>query len=200
MPSTMTLHEVLRYFARGRAYGRLSSRLAFAALCSVALLTACGDDGGGGPDATLEFDAASIDAPPGDAAPGADANPGAVTATIAPECAPDDGPALRVTLIGDVDANCRVTDGPSLEVTVFFGDITAPATIDFSESQQLGFGSSCPGGAPPCQFTSTGQVEFDAFTTGASASGSFVLEFGDGTRSGAFEATWCEPSEPLLCG
>jgi hypothetical protein len=179
----------------------MSFRLAFALIAS-SLVCACGDgDSGPGTDAAASADADLL-AP--DASVEPDGQP--VTLTnhiIADDCAPNDGPALRLLLTGDsIGAQCHADGlGESVELRIYTRNITAPETIVFDTSNFVGNGSHCLGGAAPCLLSETGEIHFETFETDASATGTFLLRFQDDTTlQGRFDATWCTPDQPLFCG
>jgi hypothetical protein len=44
-------------------------------------------------------------------------------------------------------------------------------------------------------------VTFESYVEGDGAAGTFTVTFDGGdTIEGSFDAIWCEPAEPLLCG
>lgn len=117
------------------------------------------------------------------------------------ECAPDDGPALMLVLTDESDENCRITDmSVAIEISIWTVGVQAPATVRFSETEPLGFARVCPGGTPPCDVASGGELYFERFTAGVEAAGSWRLDIGDIEMSGTFDAAWCEPTQPLICG
>jgi hypothetical protein len=122
--------------------------------------------------------------------------------SIARDCAPNDGPAVRITIAESVGLSCR-PDGltESLEIYVWVHPITAPQTVTFSSEERNGGATSCPGGLGPCSVATSGIIELDAFVDGVGAAGHYELRFGDGgTVTGAFDASWCDPAAPILCG
>lgn len=159
------------------------------------LLVACSgshlpvDDGGGGEDSG-----------------GASVYTGAY---VSPECAPDDGAALRITLWEAAVPECSADPARrSLSFYLFEGSSTffpiePPETIT-SSSAGGGFGNGsateCPGGTPPCRVSQDWSLTFESFLPDAGASGTYSVTFADGeTIRGRFDASWCSPA-PILCG
>jgi hypothetical protein len=185
------------------------SKSTVALLCAL-LATACtgDDDPGGTADA-----AAAVDADPNapDADPNApDADPTAPDATvrtfanqiIADDCAPNDGPALRMLFTDDtIGAECRADGlGPSIEIRVWTRSITAPQTIIFTDENFRGSATNCLGGTAPCQTTANGEIRFDSYQQDVGATGTWRLEFGGSVQTGSFDVDWCDPTTPLVCG
>lgn len=180
-----------------------------AILLGCCLAAACtGDD-----EAGMSSDAATFDADP--TAPDADptrpdADPNRPDATvrsfaneiITNDCAPNDGPALRIHLTDDtIDAECRGQGfGRSIELLIYTRSITAPQTITFSETNFAGGGTECLGGAAPCLFTQEGEVHFETYVPDVGASGTWTLDFNGNVQTGTFEVDWCDPATPLFCG
>lgn len=173
-------------------------------------IAACGGVDEVEPDATPYWDAAAPDAARGtpDAAEeitdAGDIVDGSITfgdQMISRDCGPDDGPAVRITLAEDISLMCRPDGfGASLEIYVWVSPITAPQTISFGPEQQNGSATLCLGGLAPCLIATSGTIELDGFTQGVGANGSFSIVFGDGTETGTFDADWCNPPTPILCG
>lgn len=151
-----------------------------------------GDDGN--EDASLPADAnsdASVDASPAQYA----------VNIIADECAPDDGPAVRLLLADTIDENCRITDNSvALEISIWRQPLSAPATITFSATEQEGFGRFCPTGGNDCETAESGSVQLDMYNHGVGAAGSWQLTVSGSSLYGDFDATWCTPVQPILCG
>lgn len=159
----------------------------------------------------------SSDSGPGaDGAPSADANPNAPDARIGPDgrpvaldnhiiaddCAPNDGPALRLLMTGDsIGDECHADGlGESVEIRIYTRSIDAPETIVFDENNFAGNGTHCPGGAAPCLLSESGELHFETYDAGVGATGTFLLQFQDSTLQGRFDATFCDPATPLFCG
>lgn len=130
-------------------------------------------------------------------------------AYLSPECAPDDGPALRLTLFDVAVPECSAdTSARSLSFYLFSGTddifpITAPVTITSSSAGGgLGNGSAteCPGGSPPCRSSQDWSLTFETFTQDVGATGTYAITFADGSSaSGRFDASWCSFAPPT-CG
>lgn len=177
--------------------------------CLIASAAACGNSTtppGGVDAAGSGADAATADASPTAAdARQHDAPPSPYASQVlAFTCAPNDGPALRLLLADSVDATtCRQDGfGPSLEIYLWVSpdSITAPQTITFSSGDANGSATHCLGGTAPCLLFDQGEVTFDSYEDGVSGSGTYKLIQGDTVEEGSFDATWCDPATPKLCG
>lgn len=119
-------------------------------------------------------------------------------------CAPNDGPGLRLLLTDSVDSTtCRQDGfGGSIEIYLWVSpqSITAPQTITFSPGEPNGSGTHCLGGAAPCLLFNEGHVSFESYEDGVGGTGTYQLIQGDQIEEGSFDATWCDPATPKLCG
>ena len=62
-----------------------------------------------------------------------------------------------------------------------------------------GSATRCPGGTPPCQTATSGEVTFLTFEDGVRAAGTYTIAFDGGSpEAGSFDATWC--AGPPGCG
>jgi hypothetical protein len=177
-------------------------------LCAV--VAACGGDDDGGEDGT-GADASSADASAGGGDSGAGSDAGSrgdagagpyARHIIAPWCAPNDGPAVRISL-GDADAqdSCAIDElAPHVLLDVWTQEIEAPVTYSFAPTEASGSGAFCPGGTAPCRSFSTGDIHFDAYAAGESGVGTWRLLGDEEMMTGDFNATWCEPANPPPCG
>lgn len=146
----------------------------------------------------------------GDASAGADGGSMSYAgAYISPDCAPDDGGALRLQLWDAPVPECSAdTARRSLSFYIFQGSslffpIEAGETIT-SSAASGGFGNGsateCPGGTPPCRVSMDWSITFDTFQEDVGASGSYSITFAGGeTATGRFDASWCSPG-PIVCG
>lgn len=166
-----------------------------AAFLASVFLASCAESHGTGDDA-------------GDPARDAGA-PSYAGAYISPECAPDDGAALRLTVWEGAVPECSADPARRslsfyfFEGTDTFFPIVAPETIT-SRTTSGGFGNgsatACPGGTPPCRVSQDWSLTFESFEDGVGASGSYSITFADGTmESGRFDASWCSFAPPT-CG
>jgi hypothetical protein len=193
-------------------------------LCgSVALLSGCpgttssGTDAGVDAassvvDAFVETDApsavdapSSIDAAPHDSGPASDAGGEYAGSYYRPSCGPADGPAFQLDLFESSVAACTVDD-TRRTLGFYVHDLagatvppTAGTVITSTPASASGTANRCPGGTPPCESSETWTLTFDTFVDGASASGSYVVTWSDGTMSsGQFDAGWC--GDRPICG
>ncbi len=179
-------------------------RLPTAAL-ALSMLASC--TGSHGPDndaGTPANDAATVDA-----ATFADAGTAEYAGSyVTPDCAPDDGPAIRLLMWEVPVPECSADPSHgSLELYIFGGTdsvfpITAPVTITSSGAGGgLGNGSAteCPGGTPPCRTSSDWSVTVETYEENAGASGTYTVTFAGETVSGRFDASWCSFAPPT-CG
>lgn len=167
-------------------------QLTVSAILLALLLSACGDSDGpsdsGGADAS-------------------DAGNGAFEgAFIEDTCAPDDGPAVSVTLYDSLTAACEA-DGiaRTLVITVWGGTTfpIPPGTTVTSTAVDGGLGNGtatlCLGGTAPCLTSADFTVTFDEYVQDDTASGTYSITFaGDNIESGTFDAPWC--GGDALCG
>ncbi len=119
-------------------------------------------------------------------------------ALIQRSCAPWDGPAIEVT-ITEEQATCKRASYPSINMGVWKElPIHAGQVVKFASISNLGFASRCVKEGD-CERAESGEITFDAYKDGVSASGSYVLHFKRGeTVSGRFDAKWCEMR--MMCG
>lgn len=166
-------------------------------------LIACGGDddtSGTQADASTNDAAAGGDAALQDGGDRGDA--AASVQLIVPFCAPNDAPSLRIALGEPAGGDdCALDDfAPSVTVEIWTQIISAPIIVSFSPTEGFGSGTICPGGDPPCRTYDTGDITFEKYEEGKSASGSWRLFAGSEVLSGTFDSTWCEPDPPDVCG
>ena len=164
-------------------------------------LSACGgdDDGGGGgggsPDASGS---------PGDAEP-ADATGSEFAVDIVRRsCAPNDGPAVTLSLGAAYDPEtCTIDfDSANVIISVYLDEweVSAPDTFRFDAEDFRGDGQFCPGGDGACLEASAGEIQLETWSEGEGASGSWQITLGDDNRSGSFAADWCTGEGGPYCG
>lgn len=169
----------------------MSLRIAF----SVLVLSAC--------SATHP---ASDDAGSSGSDAGAD---GFVGAYMMRDCAPDDGPAYRIILYQGAVPECSA-DPARASLSFYFFQGTDPifplmsgsVVTATSAGGGIGTGSAtyCPGGTPPCQTSSDFTLTFETYEDLTRASGTYSVDLPTGTRTGRFDASWCEGFGPPVCG
>jgi hypothetical protein len=177
----------------------MTTRLALAlALLSITIAPAgCGDDDGGSgeqPDAAVGVPDAGGEA---DAADQVDAAVQTfATHVFQRSCAPTDGPAITVSLSSEVDPETCTPNyfDPTVVFAVYTDSfvIDAPASFSFGVAPG-GDGRVCPGAKENCDEATAGDIHFDTFEDGETATGTWMLVTDDGPVSGTFDATWCEP-------
>lgn len=177
----------------------------------------CGDDDGGttptdtGPraDGSVGLDSSTPPPPPPADGGGGDGNPpaldggdGAVAPTgmsrIERACAPNDGPALRLTVArGGPRCEPDVTNEHLLFFVYGELPIEAPETITLGPD--TGIAQRCFGGdAMPCEEATGGTLTFDTFTDGTATTGTFAIDVGTERLEGFFSAVFC--GDPPVCG
>ena len=119
------------------------------------------------------------------------------TAHLLESCAPWDGAAME--LVVDDLKECSSADRPLLSIRIWKGlPLAAGKTYQFTDPSQDGSASRCLGGGKKCELAKSVVLTFDTYEE-KSATGSFVLTFGDGSRVvGTFAADKCG-GHPL-CG
>lgn len=202
--------------ADGATLAGMRARLPWLLLLVVGALSACGDDdggttpgtdGGGGGDTGVMSDGGAPPPPPGDMGPADGAAPGEGgageggmmgngAASIRHDCAPDDGPALRM-IVARAGTDCMPdTDGEHLTFYVFAGlPITAPQTVMLDPAGASA--ALCPGATAPCTDASGGSLTFDAYDD-TRASGTFSIMVEEQLLEGTFDAVFC--GDPPMCG
>jgi hypothetical protein len=160
-------------------------------------LSGCGgDDDGGGAD---DGDGASPDASgsASDAAAVDAAGSEFAVDIVQRTCAPNDGPAVTLSLGGAYDPEtCTIDfDARSVVISVFLDEweVTAPDTFRFDAEDLRGVGQFCPGGDGACRDASAGELHVETWSEGEGASGTWQITMGDDSMSGAFAADWCDP-------
>jgi hypothetical protein len=112
-------------------------------------------------------------------------------------CAPWDGSAVALTL--SQTANAADT-APRLQISVYRslqGPLPKPLTFDLKD-QQTGSASRCRK-SDNCEAATSGTVTFTSFEEGKGASGTYEIQFNDGTTErGKFNLRWENVRE--LCG
>ena len=114
-------------------------------------------------------------------------------------CAPWDGAAIALTLATKPVECKRVPTSDYLNIGVWRGlPIHDGQTVKFTSVSDDGFASRCSK-ANNCERAESGEITFDTFKEGASATGHYELHFKGGeTLSGKFDVKWCEFRE--FCG
>jgi hypothetical protein len=175
----------------------------FVSLSFLFVAFGCGGDGGGDSDGAVD---AAVDAA-ADAT--TDSGGGGFTgAYIEDSCAPDDGPALELTLYASLTDTCMADNtAQNLTINVFSGTDSVfpitPGTTVTSSAVDGGFGNGsanlCPGGGAPCLNSQNFTITFEEFVQDVSAAGTYSITFeGDRVETGSFDATWCDGD--VLCG
>jgi hypothetical protein len=119
--------------------------------------------------------------------------------TMRPDCAPDDGPAVRFDFAPEAFA-CDVVDiAVTLTVSVWSG---SPLDLRTYQVGAFGVGDAqavrCVPGAA-CEAASSGTLVLERYDIATSAAGTYELTFPSGlTVRGGFHTTWCDVS--VLCG
>jgi hypothetical protein len=119
--------------------------------------------------------------------------------TMRPDCAPDDGPAVRFDFAPTAFACDDVNAAATVTVSVWSGSPLTPGTYRISG---VGTGSAqavrCVPGAA-CEAATGGALELERYDVATSAAGTYELTFPSGlTVRGGFRTTWCDQS--VLCG
>ncbi len=130
-------------------------------------------------------------------------------AYIGRDCAPDDGLAYRLVLFQAAVPECSADPSrASLSFWFFEGtDAIFPlmdGSVVTSSAAGGGFGNGtatyCPGGTPPCETSPEFTLRFERFEDLGRAAGTYTVELPTGTRSGVFDASFCEGFGPPMCG
>lgn len=152
---------------------------------TLVMLTACSSAHVGSDDAAIADDAGVF-----------------TGAYLTPDCAPNDGAALTLTLYEAPVPECSA-DPDRRSLTFYFYPesaelfpIEAGDTIDSTNAG--GSVSQCPGGTPPCRAADSWSITFTTYEEEGAASGTYTATFDGETISGSFDATWCNPG--LVCG
>ena len=142
----------------------------------------------------------SGDSAPGDGDGDGDGDGRFAAQVISPACAPNGGPALRLTLAAAIDPqSCAATDlEESLVITVYSREIAPPETFDVAELSE-GDAFHCPGGDAPCLTARSGSVTFETYDPDVAAAGSYVVDLGSEVIDESFDAEACEPDPPVFC-
>ena len=156
-------------------------------------LAACGARG------TLEAESGAVAAASTSSGSGGSAGSGGSTPAepgrIQPDCAPNDGPAIRLVIDGGA-STCFGPESTGLYVYIYGADLVnlqAGATLTIGDGVSNAETSASRIVGPTQQVVATGgTVSFSAFAKGASAAGSYHVTFTDGsTLAGSFAAVWC---------
>jgi len=129
---------------------------------------------------------------------GTDANTQFAVQLLADDCAPNDGPAIRLVLAPDQVDCTTAGDGESVEIVLYRGDVVPPLTVTFSPVESYGTGFYCPGPGP-CYDAQSGEVTFANFDRNGETVGSFRLNLQSSSVEGNFAAAWCTPPTPVAC-
>lgn len=166
-------------------------------LLLIALLPlACAEE-----DTTSGTDTASGDATVSDTSEQDTTSP-TVNAILEPDCAPNDGPAIRLVVPADpTNATCDfdVSTADHTYVYLFSNlPIEAPETFDLATGASA---AVCGPLVDPtsCEDATGGSITFDTYEQGTSGTGSYELILPSGTETGSFNAIWCA-NPALLCG
>jgi hypothetical protein len=121
-------------------------------------------------------------------------------AVIGNDCAPDDGRAIRLMVTGS--QSCPASEAPGVEAYIWGTDL---AGLHAGDTLTVGVSIDANTTAwrvvtPGDQIQANGgTITFTSFVAEAAATGTFALDFTDGTsQRGAFTATWCPTG--ITCG
>lgn len=119
---------------------------------------------------------------------------------LRPDCGPADGPAARLFLLLGEASQCSATTYTGGHIVLYFDlPITAPMTVMLDKIWSVELCQST--GLPvPCETATAGSITFTSFEKGVGAKGSYTFTFSSGEKSGSFDAIWCAPAQPLVCG
>jgi hypothetical protein len=120
-------------------------------------------------------------------------------ATIAPSCAPWDGPATELRLSANP---LKCGQGDVIELSIYFWrDLPLHDNQTFSLDAKSNWGgaSYCKGGQQPCERATSGSVHIESISPDKGARGTYDLAFPKhGRVSGSFQASWCKMR--VVCG
>ncbi len=123
------------------------------------------------------------------------------TASAARECAPDDGPAWRITLTTDRTSCDAAPDEGSIELVVWADLERAPSMYALGGTPARGYAQVCGRRGEPCA-SATGSIFVSVFARGEVARFDFDVRTEDGRRFAASDVEiarwWC--GDAPLCG
>ena len=168
----------MRYEARASAEGSLIRRLLAGLAPAIAgALTGCGPSS----------DPAPVSHPPGDFR----------FAYASPDCAPWDGPAVRI-LLTTTPSDRPEDQGPQLRLVIYPRDAgIAGRTYHWPAEPEMATGARCTGDT--CEAASAGEIGLAAIRPDSTLEGTLTLRFGSTeVISRGFRAVW-RPRR-LFCG
>ena len=125
-------------------------------------------------------------------------------ATLTPDCAPDDGPALTLRA-GLDEASCGedfvAPDGPWVRIALWtdLPEADGDRVEITADNGKGGIWWYPDGGTTDWHALTDGSVTFDSYTPDGPASGTYTVVLEDGSSlSGTFDASFCD--EEPLCG
>ena len=119
--------------------------------------------------------------------------------TVAPSCAPWDGPATELHFSSS-PLKCGQDD--VIEMTIsFWRDLPLHdgQTFTINAKSNWGGASYCKGGHQPCERATTGSIHIESISPDKGAEGTYELTFPKlGRVTGSFQADWCKMR--VMCG
>ena len=120
-------------------------------------------------------------------------------ATVAPSCAPWDGPATELHFS---TSPLKCGQGDVIQLTISFWrelPLHDGQTFTLDAKSNWGGASYCASGQWPCERATSGSVHIESFSQDKGARGMYELTFPKlGHVSGSFQASWCRMS--IRCG
>ena len=120
-------------------------------------------------------------------------------ATIAPSCAPWDGPAMELRLSTNP---LKCGQGDVIELSIYFWrDLPLRDNQNFSLDAKSNWGgaSYCKGGKQPCERATSGSIHIESVSPDRGAKGTYDLALPKhGRVTGSFQASWCKMR--VMCG